>query len=44
MANEASTSIFIKYSDFADVFSPELASELSEYIKINYHAIKLVDD
>ena len=44
VANKASTSIFIKYSDFADVFFPELASELPEYTKINDHAIKLVND
>ena len=32
-----------KYSDFADVFSPDLASELLEYSKINNNAIKLVE-
>ena len=44
VANEAPTSIPTEYSDFADVFSPELASELPEYTGINDHAIKLVDD
>ena len=44
VANEASTSISTEYSDFADVFSPKLASELPEYTGINDHAIKLVDD
>ena len=44
VANEAPTSILTKYSDFADVFSPELASELPEYTRINDHAIKLVDN
>ena len=44
MANEASTLIPTKYSDFANIFSPELALELSEYTGINDHAIKLVDD
>ena len=44
VANEAPTSIPTEYSDFADVFSPELASELPEHTGINDHAIKLVDD
>ena len=44
VANEAPTSIPTKYSDFADVFSPELASELPKYTGINDHAIKLVDN
>ena len=42
--NEASTSIPTRYSDFADIFFPELASELLKYTGINDHAIKLVDD
>ena len=44
MANEAPISIFTEYSDFADVFSPELASKLPKHIGINDHAIELVDD
>ena len=32
-----------KYSDFADVFSPDLASKLPEYTEINDYAIKLID-
>ena len=44
MANETPISIPTEYSDFANVFSPELASELPEYTGINDHAIKLVDD
>ena len=44
VANEAPTSIPTEYSDFADVFSPELASELPEHTGINDHAIELVDD
>ena len=44
VANKAPTLIPTEYSDFADVFSPELASELLEYTGINDHAIKLVDD
>ncbi len=33
-----------EYANFANVFSPKLAVELSEYMEINNHAIKLVDD
>ena len=44
MANEAPTLIPTKYSDFADIFSPELASELPEHTRINDHSIELVDD
>ena len=40
MANEASTSIPTEYSDFANVFFPELISELPEHSGINDHAIK----
>ena len=32
-----------EYSDIADVFSLDLASELPEHTGINNHAIKLVD-
>ena len=44
VANKAPTSIPTEYSDFANVFSLELALKLFEYTKINDHAIKLVDD
>ena len=44
VANEALTSISTKYSDFADVFSLELALKLSEYIGINDYTIELVDN
>ena len=44
MANEALTSILTEYSDFAEVFSSELASELLEYTRIKNHAIELVDN
>ena len=44
VANEAPTSIPTEYYDFADVFSPELTSELPEHTRINDHAIKLVDN
>ena len=43
IAEEASTKIFAKYSDFADVFSPDLASKLPEHTGIKDHAIELVD-
>ena len=43
IAKEASTKVPAEYSDFVDVFSPELASKLSEHIRINDYAIKLVD-
>ena len=44
MANIALTLILIEYFDFANVFFPELVSELSKHTMINDHAIKLVDD
>ena len=43
IAEEALTKIPAEYSDFADIFSPDLASELSEHTGINNHAIELVD-
>ena len=43
IAKEAPTKISAKYSDFADVFSPDLASELPKHTRINDHAIELVD-
>ena len=44
VANKAPTLIPTEYSDFADVFSPKLALELSEHTEINDHAIEFVDD
>ena len=44
VANEAFIFIPTKYFDFADFFSPELASELFKHTKINFYAIKLVDN
>ena len=43
IAEKASTKVPAEYLDFADVFSPDLASELFEHNGINDHAIKLVD-
>ena len=42
-ANEASTIVPTKYSDYTDVFSSELAIELPKHISINDHAIELED-
>ena len=44
VANEALISISTEYSDFADVFFPELASKLFKHTGINDHAIELVND
>ena len=41
--DKASIEIPVKYSDYADVFSSDLAMELPENIGINKHAIKLTD-
>ena len=43
IVKEVSTKVPAKYSDFADVFSLDLASKLSKYTKINNYNIKLVD-
>ena len=43
IVEEASTKVSAKYADFADVFSPNLASELSKHTGINNHAIELID-
>ena len=40
---EAHTKVSTKYSDFADVFFSDLASELPEHTEINDYAIELVD-
>ena len=42
IAKEISTKVSNKYVNFADVFSPDLVSERSEYIGINDYIIKLV--
>ncbi len=43
-ADEDPTKVSSEYADFVAVFSPKLATELSEHTRINDHAIKLVDD
>ena len=43
IAKKTPTKVLAKYSDFADVFSPDLVSELLEHTEINNHAIELVD-
>ena len=43
IAEEASIKVPAKYLDFADIFSPDLASELLKHTGINDHAIKLVN-
>ena len=40
---KALTKLSAEYSDFADIFSLDLASELLEHTRINKHAIKLVN-
>ena len=42
--DKASSKVPSKYANFTDVFSPKLATELPKYMRINDHAIKLVDD
>ena len=43
-ADEASIEVLSKYADFVDIFLPKLAIKLLKHMKINNHAIKLVDD
>ena len=43
IAEEAPTKISDKCLNFADIFSPDLAFKLFEYLGINNHAIKLID-
>ncbi len=43
-ADEALIEVPSEYANFADIFSPKLAAELSEHTGINDHAIELVDD
>ena len=43
IAEEAFTKVPAKYSDFTDIFSPDLVSKVLKYSGINNYAIKLVD-
>ena len=43
IANETPTKVPIEYANFADVFSPDLASKPPEHTGINDYAIELVD-
>ena len=43
IAKETPTKVPVEYADFADVFSPDLASELPGHTGINDHSIELVD-
>ena len=43
IVEKALTKVPTEYLNFADVFSPDLASELPEHTGINDHAIKLVE-
>lgn len=40
---KASIKVLVKYSDYANVFSPKLAMELSENTGINEHAINFIE-
>ncbi len=42
--DEAPTKVPSEYADFADIFSPKLATELLKHTEINDHAIEFVDD
>ena len=44
IAEEALTKVSAEYSDFADVFSLDLTSELPKYTSINNHLSNLVDN
>ena len=43
IAKKSPTKVSAEYTDFADVFFPDLAFELPKHIEINDHVIKLVD-
>ncbi len=43
-ADEALIEVSSKYADFADVFLPKLATELSKHTNINNHALELIDN
>lgn len=43
IAKEALINVSVKYANFVDVFSLDLASKLSKHTRINNHAIEKVD-
>ena len=43
ITEETLIKVSVKYLDFADIFSPDLTSELFKHTGINDYAIKLVD-
>ena len=43
IVEKALTKVPAKYTDFADIFFLEFASQLPEYTEIKDHAIKLID-
>ena len=43
IAKEAPSKVLAEYADFADVFFPDLVSEVLKHTRINDHAIELVD-
>ena len=43
IAKKTPTKVFVEYANFADVFSPDLASGLPEHTKNNDYAIELVN-
>ena len=43
-ADEASSKVPSKYTNFIDIFLPKLTEELLKYMGINNHAIELIDD
>ena len=44
IAKKAPTKVLAKYSDYTNIFSPDLVSKLPEHTGINKHAIKLVNN
>ena len=43
-ADKALTFVFLKYTDFTDIFFKNSAAKLLEYIRINEHTIYLIKD
>lgn len=42
--SKAPTFIFLKYADFANIFSKDLASELQKHTKINNYTINMIEE